>query len=91
MAIVSIATAATPTAVLRAFVVEYIVFLVNDGDASIVFSFNNDPNPIAGVNGAFTLNPGEDFGALKESVMNVSFKSVNGSQPFRLVGSTERQ
>lgn len=84
--LVSIYETATTSRQAKAFKVDYVVFVVNDGDNPIIFSMNGDLELNEGENGVFRLNPGEDWGALNLDCSNIAYKTTTGTSSFRAVG-----
>lgn len=80
---------ATPTQQRVDFPLEYLSYIVNDGNADIHVGLQPlEPTPFRGshTKAYFVIKPGESVGGLKIRITRIYFRSVSGSQPFRIGG-----
>lgn len=78
----SVQATATTTEANSAFVVEQIVYIINDGTVDIIF--NIDAATTAA--GAFTLKPGDAIGDFPRKGSTLYYKASGGSSAFRALG-----
>lgn len=81
----SVSASATTAEAMSSFNVEFIIFIINDGDYDIIF--NIDANTTSA--GAFTLKSGEGISDFPRKASTLYYKAENGasgSVPFRALG-----
>jgi hypothetical protein len=79
---VSIETNATTTEQNDEFDIDFLGFIINDGDENITFNFNQGTSS----EGSFTLEPGEYREDEQIRADKLYYKAASGTQAFRAWG-----